>query len=177
MKKSILKIGLLVVIVLALLAIGAVACSSSSPTTSVASTTPPPSSMPPTAATTTPPMTSMPPTTTTTTPPMTTTTPATTPSQTVTIDIVAKNIAFDKSTITVPAGAKVIVNFNNQDSGIPHNVSFYTDSSASTAIFVGQIITGPKTVTYTFTAPSTPGKYFFRCDVHPTVMVGTFIVQ
>jgi len=32
------------------------------------------------------------------------------------------------------------------------------------------------TTTYTFTAPSTPGTYFFRCDVHPETMTGQFIV-
>jgi plastocyanin len=113
------------------------------------------------------------PTTTNSPPPSTTTTSG----NAVTIDLVAKNIAFDLSTITVPAGAQVTVNFDNQDSGIPHNFAVYTDSSASTPIFVGQIITGPKTATYTFTAPATPGSYFFRCDVHPTIMTGTFIVQ
>jgi hypothetical protein len=28
-----------------------------------------------------------------------------------------------------------------------------------------------------FTAPSTPGTYYFHCDVHPDQMNGTFIVQ
>jgi plastocyanin len=109
-----------------------------------------------------------------------TSTPAPTPTPTanaVTIDLVAKNIAFDKSTITVPAGAQVTINFDNQDSGIPHNFAVYTNASASTSIFVGQIITGPKTITYTFVAPATQGTYFFRCDVHPKAMTGTFIVQ
>ena len=95
----------------------------------------------------------------------------------VTIDLTAQNVAFDKSTITVPAGAQVTINFNNQDNGIPHNFAVYTDSSASQSIFVGQTITGPDTTTYTFTAPSTAGTYFFRCDVHPTQMTGQFIVQ
>ncbi len=81
------------------------------------------------------------------------------------------------STITVPAGAKVTVNFDNKDSGIPHNFAVYTNSGAGTSIFVGQIITGPATMTYTFDAPTTPGNYFFRCDVHPTQMTGTFVVQ
>lgn len=94
-----------------------------------------------------------------------------------TIDLVAQNIAFDKSTITVPAGAQVTVNFDNKDSGIPHNLAVYTNSSATTSIFVGSIITGPKTITYTFKAPTTPGTYFFRCDVHPTLMTGNFVVQ
>lgn len=94
-----------------------------------------------------------------------------------TISLTAQNIAFDKTTITVPAGSQVTVNFNNMDSGIPHSFSVYTNSTASTPIFVGQITTGPATMTYTFTAPTTPGTYFFRCDVHPTIMTGQFIVQ
>jgi plastocyanin len=90
---------------------------------------------------------------------------------------VAQNIAFNMSTIAVKAGSQVTVNFNNMDSGIPHNFAVYTDSSATTPIFAGQTITGPATITYTFTAPSTPGTYFFHCDVHPTIMTGQFIVQ
>jgi plastocyanin len=114
------------------------------------------------------------PTPTPTPPPTSTTTLA--PGQSVTIDLIAKNIAFDKSTITVAAGAQVTVNFDNQDSGVAHNFAVYTDASTTTQIFVGQIITGPKTITYTFTAPPTPGNYFFRCDVHPTTMTGTLVV-
>jgi plastocyanin len=96
--------------------------------------------------------------------------------KTVTISLIAKNIAFDQSTITVPAGAHVVMNFDNQDSGVVHNFALYTDSSAKTKIFVGDFVTGPKTVTYTFDAPSTPGNYFFRCDIHPTLMFGKFVV-
>ncbi|MGD1118510.1 MAG: cupredoxin domain-containing protein [Dehalococcoidales bacterium] len=129
-----------------------------------------------TATTTTqPPLTTTTPPVTTTTPPVTTTTPPV--GQPVTINLVAQNMAFDQSTITVSAGAQVTINFNNKDSGIPHNFSLYTDSSASKSLFIGQTITGPKTITYTFTAPATPGNYFFRCDVHPTIMTGTFAVQ
>ena len=95
----------------------------------------------------------------------------------VVINLTAKNIAFDKNSITVPAGAHVIVNFDNQDNGIQHNVAFYTDASASESIYVGAIITGPKKITYTFDAPTRPGTYFFRCDVHPSIMTGQFIVK
>jgi plastocyanin len=95
----------------------------------------------------------------------------------VTIQLVAKDIAFDKKTITVPAGAQVTIDFDNKDSGIPHNFSLYETSKAEKELFDGKIITGPSTITYTFTAPSTPGEYFFRCDVHPTVMTGTFVVK
>ncbi|MGI5938453.1 MULTISPECIES: cupredoxin domain-containing protein [Methanoculleus] len=93
-----------------------------------------------------------------------------------TIDIAAENFAFNKKRITVPAGAEVTINFDNRDEGIPHNVAVYTDSSAATAISIGEIITGPARATYTFTAPAKPGTYFFRCDVHPS-MNGEFIVE
>jgi len=94
----------------------------------------------------------------------------------VTVNIAADDTAFDTDTITVPAGAEVTVNFNNQDDGVPHNVAVYTDSSAAEQIFVGDIITGPAETTYTFTAPSEPGTYYFQCDVHPD-MNGDFIVE
>jgi len=90
------------------------------------------------------------------------------------VKIKAKNFAFDVSTITVPAGSRVIIEFENED-GIPHNVAFYTSPSLSSTIYKGEIITGPREITYTFTAPTTPGIYYFRCDVHPD-MDGQFIV-
>ncbi len=92
------------------------------------------------------------------------------------ITLTAQNMKFDKSTITVPAGSAVTITFTNNESGVPHNFALYTDASAATAIFRGTIVTGPGTTKYTFTAPSTPGTYFFRCDVHPTQMTGQFIV-
>ena len=106
--------------------------------------------------------------------PTPTATPA--PGPAIAIDLVAQGMAFDKGTLTVSAGASVTLNFNNKDSGIPHNFALYTNSSATTQIFVGQTITGPSTTTYTFAAPSTAGTYFFRCDVHPATMTGSFIV-
>jgi len=94
---------------------------------------------------------------------------------TVHVNLTAHSIAFDQSIITVPAGSTVVMIFNNTDFGVTHNFALYTDQHATTRIFVGDFITGPKTVTYTFTAPSPPGTYFFRCDVHPLAMTGTFI--
>jgi plastocyanin len=94
----------------------------------------------------------------------------------VTIDLVAHDIAFNTSKITVPAGAEVTVHFKNEDAGIPHNFAVYETRAAEHAIFRGKIITGPSSITYHFTAPSAPGTYFFRCDVHPTIMNGTFVV-
>lgn len=95
---------------------------------------------------------------------------------TATVALSAHNLQFNKSDINVPAGSMVTVKFNNMDNGIPHTFSVYTDSSATQTIFKGQPITGPATTTYTFNAPTQPGTYFFRCDVHPTIMTGNFVV-
>jgi heme/copper-type cytochrome/quinol oxidase subunit 2 len=93
------------------------------------------------------------------------------------INVSANNLKFDTDTISAAAGSDVTIRFNNQDTSVPHNIAFYTDATATKPIFTGNIITGPATTTYTFTAPSTPGNYFFRCDVHPTIMTGTFVVN
>jgi plastocyanin len=59
---------------------------------------------------------------------------------------------------------------------MPHNFALCTDTTAMTKIFAGEFVTGPKTVTYIFTAPSKPGNYFFRCDIHAQLMTVTFVV-
>ena len=95
----------------------------------------------------------------------------------VTVNLIAKDLAFDSKTIVVPPGATVTINFTNKDPGIMHNFALYNDSTAKTSIFVGKFVTGPGTAVYTFTAPTRVGDYFFRCDVHPTQMEGTFVVE
>jgi plastocyanin len=73
----------------------------------------------------------------------------------VTVNLSARNIAFDKSTITVPAGANVTMNFDNQES-IPHNFALYDNSQAENVIFKGEVITGPRTIVYNFDALENP---------------------
>lgn len=95
----------------------------------------------------------------------------------VVVELVARNLSFGTGTITVPAGASVALSFDNQDSGTPHNFALYDTPAAANGISVGEIITGPSTTTYEFTAPDEPGEYFFRCDVHPSTMTGTLTVE
>jgi plastocyanin len=99
---------------------------------------------------------------------------ATNPSA-ITINLSAQDTSFNTRTITVPAGAAVTVIFENKDR-LPHNLSVYTNKSATTVVFMGDIIVGPKTITYRFTAPANPGTYYFRCDPHASMMFGDFIV-
>ncbi|MFW6181683.1 MAG: cupredoxin domain-containing protein [Spirochaetota bacterium] len=97
-------------------------------------------------------------------------------SDTVTIDLQARNNAFDRETVTVPAGARVIITFVNRDR-IPHNVSVYETEQARKVIYFGRIINGSESVRYELTAPERAGVYFFRCDLHPRRMTGSFVVQ
>jgi plastocyanin/uncharacterized membrane protein len=74
--------------------------------------------------------------------------------------------AFDRASLTAPAGTRFDLVFDNEDDAVPHNVAIYADSSAEESLFVGETITGPSSVTYDVPALE-PGEYFFRCDVHP----------
>jgi len=100
------------------------------------------------------------------------------------LDLTARNMTFDTAAMTVPAGAGVTINFHNREpagssqvTGIAHNFAVYTGPAATEEIFRGDIITGGTDAVYRFTAPSSPGTYFFRCDVHPGAMHGQFIVR
>ncbi len=86
----------------------------------------------------------------------------------------ARNISYNKATVTVPAGTLVTLSFVNDDV-VSHNFAVYKTSAVTSLIFRGEIIR-PGRIGYRFTAPSEPGTYFFRCDVHPSFMTGDFIV-
>jgi plastocyanin len=86
-------------------------------------------------------------------------------------------IAFDETTLNAPAGAQVTVTYNNM-SNVAHNVHFFNGKDASApSLGMTQVEAGPTTQTVSFTAPSTPGSYYFQCDVHPQQMNGMLVVQ
>lgn len=104
-----------------------------------------------------------------------TSTPAPESGKSVIINLSVENGAFDKDTITVPAGAEVTVILNIKES-VPHNLTVSETEAVRKAIYNGNVITGPAIVNHQFVAPLKPGTYFFRCDVHPKSMTGDFIV-
>lgn len=95
----------------------------------------------------------------------------------VTISLVAKDFAFNTSTISVPAGSNITIDFDNQDANVRHNFAVYDSSAMKETIFKGELLTGPKKITYTFEAPKEPGTYRFQCDPHAGMMFGQFIVN
>ena len=96
------------------------------------------------------------------------------------LTVVAKNLAFDKRSLTASAGGQVTISFDNQDAGVSHNVAVYKSKSSTSQPIAtgarGNLIAGPAKEDITFTAPP-PGNYYFQCDAHPDQMNGSFVVK
>lgn len=97
------------------------------------------------------------------------------PSGGTTTTVTASGLAFDTTTITLPANKATTLTFDNEDAGVPHDIAIFPDASATNPLFTGGIVTGVTTVAYNVPALK-PGSYYFHCDVHPqmngTVTVG-----
>ena len=85
------------------------------------------------------------------------------------LKLVALNIAFNPTELTAPAGTPFVIEFDNQDAGIPHDVAIHDASNAE--VFKGEIFNGPGVRQYQVPALAA-GSYKFSCTVHPN-MVGT----
>ena len=87
------------------------------------------------------------------------------------IVLVAKDLKFDQSALTVPADEPVEIILDNQDSA-PHNIAI--SDAAGASVFKGEIVTGAQ-VTNAVPALA-PGSYSFICEVHPD-MKGTITAE
>ncbi len=93
------------------------------------------------------------------------------------LQISTKGQHFSARCLAAPAGAPFTIALDNSVGiGPTHNLSIYTDSTASQSLFEGsQVATGQRV---TYHVPQLPaGTYFFRCDIHPQTMVGVFVVR
>lgn len=89
--------------------------------------------------------------------------------------IVAVGLMFDLVEIFLAAGKEQTLTMDNQDAGVPHNVSIYPSASQlMDPLYRGELFTGPGTIDYLLPALDA-GTYYFMCDVHPT-MAGTVTV-
>ena len=85
--------------------------------------------------------------------------------------VVAKDIAYQPTSLTIPAATATAITFDNQDAA-PHNIAIKDASGAQ--VFKGEIVTQTK-VTYSVNALPA-GTYGFWCEVHPN-MTGALTVQ
>jgi cytochrome c oxidase subunit 2 len=91
-----------------------------------------------------------------------------------TLEVVAKTLAFDKTTLEAPADKPFAIDFDNEDPGIQHDMAI--QDSAGALLFNGADVTGPKKELYNV-APLKAGTYKYICTFHPTTMVGQLMVQ
>ena len=87
------------------------------------------------------------------------------------IVVVAKDLKFLQTELTVPAGEPVEIVLDNQEAA-PHNIAISDASGAS--VFTGEIVSS-KQVTNAVPALA-PGTYTFICEVHPD-MKGTITAE
>ena len=93
-----------------------------------------------------------------------------------TVDVVAKGNQFTKKTIELPAEHPPEIVFDNQDPNVLHNVAVFSDPEFTRREFTGDVFAGPETMRYRF-RPLPAGTHYFRCDMHPTNMVGEIHVE
>jgi plastocyanin len=97
------------------------------------------------------------------------------PEASATISIVASNTKFNTDCLAGVANQPLTLTYENKDQ-IGHNIVFLESHTATEVMFRADIFAGPRTQTFTV-APQRPGTYAFHCEVHPGVMMGTFVVK
>jgi len=88
--------------------------------------------------------------------------------------LTAQDHKFDKDCLAVPAGQSFTIRFDNKDSD-RHNVAILPSHTSTETLFQGDIVPGPKSLTYNVPALKA-GTFHFHCQVHPNLMNGVFIV-
>lgn len=100
---------------------------------------------------------------------------ATAPAGGQSVTITAHSTAYDKTSVTVPAGP-VAITFDNEDKGVMHNLHLYTGNN-NTGKDDGSTTLKPGPNTQTLNVTLQAGTYYFECDAHPDQMHGTLKVQ
>jgi len=90
-----------------------------------------------------------------------------------TVQLTAKGIAFQPTELTVPANAAFNIDFDNEDTGVPHDVAI-KDANGQ-VLFKGATFPGVAKQTYAV-SPIPAGTYTFFCTVHAN-MTGTLTAQ
>ncbi len=84
-------------------------------------------------------------------------------------EITARTVAsFETDTLAVPSGRDFELVFNNENTGVPHDVAISDGPEMATVFFDGDPITGPDTIAYQVPTLD-EGDYYFLCTIHPNM--------
>jgi plastocyanin len=94
---------------------------------------------------------------------------------TTSLKIVASNTKFDTDCLVATANQQLTLSYENKDQ-TNHGLVFLESHQSAEPFFRVDVFSGPKTQTFTIPAQK-PGTYAFHCQVHPSLMSGTFVVK
>lgn len=92
-----------------------------------------------------------------------------------TVSVVASGTRFAADCLAAPADQAFTINYDNRDS-IGHNLVILESHTSTSVLFRADIFPGPKTSSFQVPALKA-GTYVFHCEVHPSLMLGTFVVR
>jgi len=91
------------------------------------------------------------------------------------LTLVASGTKFDVTCLDVPADTALNIVYDNRDN-TGHSLAVVGSRTSTEVLFRSDIIGGPATTTLSV-PPLQAGTYVFQCEVHPSQMRGTFIVE
>jgi plastocyanin len=87
------------------------------------------------------------------------------------LTVVAKDVKFNPTTLTAPAGKELTITFRNEDT-VAHSFHLFGGTAGDIKTDVKP---GPSSDTL-HADLRVPATYNYQCDVHPTQMKGTLVV-
>ncbi|HYH91554.1 MAG TPA: cupredoxin domain-containing protein [Candidatus Saccharimonadales bacterium] len=85
--------------------------------------------------------------------------------------LVASGIAYEPTTVAVPAGVPMMVTLEHRDAGIPHGLTLL---AGETTLVEETPVIGPTRETYAI-GGLIPGRYRFSCVVHPNMLADLIV--
>ena len=94
------------------------------------------------------------------------------------LQLTIQSLTFDSKCLAVTSGVPFTVAVDNtsKDFAANHNFSIYSAPDGQGELFRGDLITSGSSKTYHVDALG-PGVFYFRCDIHPQLMKGLFVVR